>query len=85
MDSINLDLEAFRRSINWRSKESFKYAFEVCRPYGKLDELLKWCKSELEGDWRWQMTEMSADIRPGRYIFYFDSSRDYFAFVLKWS
>jgi hypothetical protein len=27
---------------------------------------------------------MSSHQQPGRYIFYFDSERDYFAFLLKW-
>jgi hypothetical protein len=29
--------------------------------------------------------EMSSDIKPGRYIFYFDNERDYLAFLMKWS
>ncbi len=84
LDSKLLD-DAFKKQINWRSKESFEHAIEVLKPYGHLDDVLKWCKSELDHDWRWQMVEMSTDIRPGRYIFYFDSERDYFAFTLKWS
>ena len=84
LDSNLLD-EAFKKAINWRSKESFNYAIEIHKPYGSLDEVLKWCKSELDHDWRWQMVEMSTDLRPGRYIFYFDDNRDYFAFTLKWS
>jgi hypothetical protein len=47
--------------------------------------VLNWCKSELRGEWRWQLLEMSSAIKPGRYIFYFDDERDYLAFVMKWS
>ena len=68
-----------------RDKESFPYAREIAKPFGSLDPVIKWCKSELEADWRWQMVEMSNDIRPGRYIFYFDSEKDCCAFTLKWS
>lgn len=67
-----------------RSKESFAYAQGIKKPYGKLNDVLEWCKSELTGDWRWQMVEMSATDRPGYYIFYFDSDRDCCAFALKW-
>jgi hypothetical protein len=77
--------DAFETQINWRSKESFSHAIEILKPYGYLDNVLKWCKNELDHDWRWQMVEMSTDLRPGRYIFYFDNERDCFAFTLKWT
>jgi hypothetical protein len=67
-----------------RSRESFNYAQEITKPWGGLEPILDWCKQELVADWRWQMVEMSTEQRPGRYIFYFDSERDYLAFVLKW-
>ena len=70
---------------NIRDKESFPYAREIAKPFGGLDPVIRWCKSELEADWRWQMIEMSNDLRPGRYIFYFDSEKDCCAFTLKWS
>ncbi len=81
----NLLDEAFKKQINWRDKDSFSFALEICKPFGALDEVLKWCKSELQKDWRWQMVEMANDRNPGRYIFYFDSESDRFAFLLKWS
>ena len=67
-----------------RDKESFGYAQGIDKAYGTLGDVLDWCKSELTADWRWQMIEMSATDRPGRYIFYFDSERDCLAFTLKW-
>ena len=67
-----------------RAKESFSYAKEISKPWGGLDIVLAWCKTELTGDWRWQLVDVSSDIRPGRYIFYFDSERDFFAFTLYW-
>lgn len=67
-----------------RDKESFSYAKEISKPFGELDRVLTWCKTELVGEWRWQLIDGSTDNRPGRYIFYFDSDRDCCAFTLKW-
>ena len=67
-----------------RLGDSFNYAREINKPFGELDRVLAWCKTELTGEWRWQLVDVSTDRRPGRYIFYFDSERDYFAFTLYW-
>lgn len=72
------------RPYHTREKESFGFAREIAKPFGQIDYIIAWCKSELEGDWRWHLLEASSDIRPGRYIFYFDSERDACAFALKW-
>jgi hypothetical protein len=72
--------------MDWmRDKDSFDHAHEIVKPFGVIEHVLNWCKSELTGDWRWQLLEMSSDIKPGRYIFYFDDERDYLAFLMKWS
>jgi hypothetical protein len=68
-----------------RQGDSFNYAQEIRKPFGELDRVLAWCKTELLNEWRWQLVDVSTDLRPGRYIFYFDSERDYFAFTLCWS
>ena len=68
-----------------RNKDSFNYAYEIVKPYGVIEEVLDWAKNQLAGEWRWQLVDLSNHARPGRYIFYFDQERDYFAFVLKWS
>jgi hypothetical protein len=67
-----------------RLGDSFNYAREIRKPFGELDRVLAWCKTELTGEWRWQLVDVSTDQRPGRYIFYFDSERDHFAFTLYW-
>jgi hypothetical protein len=72
------------RRIDHRSRDSFAFAREVVKPWGGLEPVLAWCKTEVRGDWRWQLVDMSSDIRPGRYIFYFDSEQDCCAFMLKW-
>ena len=51
----------------------------------ELDRVIDWCKTEIVGDWRWQLVDISSDRRPGHYIFYFDSERDFFAFTLHWA
>ena len=63
---------------------SFKHAKEISRPFQGLQAVLDWCKTECEPGWRWQLVDTPSDIRPGRYIFYFNDSKDYFAFLLKW-
>jgi hypothetical protein len=72
--------------MDWlRDKDSFDHAHEIVKPFGVIEHVLNWCKGELRGEWRWQLLEMSSDIKPGRYIFYFDDERDYLAFLMKWS
>lgn len=71
--------------LDTRSKESFAYTREISKPFGVLDKIIAWCKTEMTSDWRWQLLDVSSDIRPGRYIFYFDSERDLVAFTLHWA
>ena len=68
-----------------RNKDSFKHAKEISKPYGEIERVLDWCKTELIEDWRWQLVEMSTPARLGRYVFYFDGERDCVAFSLKWA
>lgn len=73
------------RQLTHRAQESFLWSKEITKPYGELDRVLSWAKTELIGDWRWQVDEVSSTSRPGKYLFCFDSDRDYFAFILQWS
>jgi hypothetical protein len=68
-----------------RDRDSFAHAQEISKPFGVLELVLDWCKDELVEEWRWQLIEVSNDHRDGRYCFFFDSERDYLAFVMKWS
>lgn len=68
-----------------RNKDSFNHAKEISKEFGILESVLDWCKEEMSADWRWQLVEISNNHRPGRYIFYFDSERDYLAFIMKWA
>ena len=76
--------DSMLRQVDFRTEESFAYICEVQKPFGAIDTIINWCKSELQDDWRWQLIDVSSDQRPGRYMFYFDNNKDYFAFVLKW-
>ena len=67
-----------------RRQDSFRHAIQITKPFGDLDHVVSWCKTQTEQEWRWQLIEVSSDQRPGRYIFYFDSDRDVFAFSLRW-
>ena len=67
-----------------RDRGSFRYTQEIAKSFGVLEQVLDWCKEELSAEWRWQLVEVSSDHKPGRYIFYFDSERDYLAFIMKW-
>lgn len=72
--------------MSWmRDKDSFNHAHEIIKPFGVIERVLDWCKSELTGEWRWQLLEMSSDRKPGRYCFFFDEERDYLAFIMKWA
>jgi len=72
--------------MTWiRNRESFHHAYEITKEFGVIETVLNWSKSELRGEWRWQLIEMSSDIKPGRYCFFFDDERDYLAFVMKWA
>jgi len=68
-----------------RDRDSFRHAKEISKPAGTLELVLDWCKSELIGEWRWQLVDSSTTDRPGRYCFFFDSERDYLAFIMKWT
>jgi hypothetical protein len=68
-----------------RPKDSFLYAREITKPFGVIDQVIVWCKTELQGEWRWHLVDTSSDQRPGRYVFYFDSERDLCAFVMQWA
>jgi len=73
------------RVIDSRRRESFLYAREIAKPSGEFDRVIDWCKTEIVGDWRWQLVDVCADRRPVRYIFYFDTERDFYSFTLQWS
>lgn len=67
-----------------QAQDRFRYALGIEKPFGVIDHVLAWCRSSLESEWAWQLVETSGPGLNGRYIFYFNDSRDHFAFALKW-
>ena len=68
-----------------RNKDAgFNHAKDIHKPFGKLQEILDWAKDNCKPGWRWQLVDTPSDIRDGRYIFFFNDEKDYFAFCLKW-
>lgn len=65
--------------------EGFQFAHEIVKPFGDIERVIDWCRTELQGEWRWQMLDTLQDhgLR-ARHIFYFDSERDCVAFLLHW-
>jgi hypothetical protein len=77
-------LKGMKLPFEIREQSSFLYAKEIVKPFGVVDQVIEWCKHEMIAEWRWQLVEVSSDVRPGRYVFYFDSERDAVAFTLRW-
>ena len=71
-------------ALQTRERESFAHVCEITKPFGALDRVIEWCRTECIGEWRWRIVHPSEDIRPGLYIFCFDSERDCLAFIMKW-
>ena len=72
-------------SFEIRDAESFKHSILINKPFGSLDSVIEWAKTELSDEWRWQVIRTSSDQLPGSYIFYFDSESDYLAFTMKFA
>ena len=63
--------------------DKFSFSCEIDKSLGRIQEVIDWCKQELNEKWRWDIVETSGNT-PGKYIFYFDNERSYLAFLLKW-
>ena len=80
-----LDKHIFENLYPTSNSEAFRYALEINQPFGRLDDVLYWCKTSMQqDDWRCQIVRSSSDILSGRYIFYFNNDKDFCAFKLKW-
>jgi hypothetical protein len=72
-------------SFEIRSAESFNHAIRISKPFGSIDRIIEWSKSEMTDEWRWQLVRTSSNAEWGEYIFFFDSEADYLAFVMKFA
>jgi hypothetical protein len=80
---IETTYQTFDR-FHQRDRESFPYKHVAYFPFGQLSSVLNWCKTELQGDWRWELLTNSTDLAPGKYAFYFDLDVDLSIFLLWW-
>jgi hypothetical protein len=78
-----IDIIPHLDKITFSETDQYNYQLEIRS--GKLDDILSWCKSEVAGDWRWQLLETSGSNTLGRYHFYFEQDKDCCAFSLKWA
>jgi hypothetical protein len=56
----------------------------ILAQYGKLDEVLEWCKQHCNGAWDLVVVREQAGYGAGIYEFEFDDDRDLIVFDLKW-
>ena len=60
----------------------WNYETEIDIPYGKLGEIIDWCKDHCEKDWGWIIVDPVSYNVAGKYSFKFESEKDYFTFLV---
>jgi hypothetical protein len=50
-------------------------------PYGELQPIIEWCDRNCLSEWRY-MEDPNANFLSGGWVFFFESERDYCAFLL---
>lgn len=58
---------------------AFKTRIDI--PFGQLKSIIEWCTDNCIDDWRFN-TENSVDTYTHSYDFYFESERDFVAFIV---
>jgi hypothetical protein len=48
---------------------------ELKFPFGELDSMIEWCEKNCHSEWKFSDSDNG-------YTFYFDSEKDYFAFMI---
>lgn len=65
-------------------KQRLHHKVSVQFPFGELDPVIKWSKSNLHGLWKWEMIQMPGGHAKGKYIFHFEDDKDLEVFCLRW-
>jgi hypothetical protein len=52
----------------------------IAIPYGQLGNVIDWCKVNCTHEWKYDYSPHDANVPD--YVFYFESERDYVAFLL---
>lgn len=58
------------------------YKTSLSIPYGQLKDVISWCQTNCQEDWRFQETTNNIDPRLLHYDFYFENEKDYVAFLI---
>jgi hypothetical protein len=67
-----------------RNSSSFQHIIDIHLNYGTLQEVLKWCQSNLKSGWAYNPANKYAVSYGTVYNFYFDNEKDASVFVLRW-
>jgi hypothetical protein len=59
----------------------YSFRTDISVPYGSLNSLLEWCKTNCKDNWGWHMISPSGE-KPGLYKFHFMSEADQINFIL---
>lgn len=51
-------------------------------PWGELQEVVQWCQTHCQNDWTFAMLQLPGMYANGKYVFKFESEKDYINFVL---
>lgn len=57
----------------------------ITLPFGQLDNLIEWCEANCESEWKFddaQYVSSYSNTNAITYDFYFESERDYVAFLI---
>jgi len=57
------------------------YKTKLTIPYGKLRDIIEWCQSNSEHDWKYDIINIGGKD-PGLYEFVFDDEKDYVKFLM---
>lgn len=55
---------------------------DIQLPYGKLGEVIDWCRKNCVGEWKFHEHYNTVNIKNPEYTFYFENERDLITFTL---
>jgi len=65
-------------------RTGYAHARTIKKRKDEIDIIIEWCRQEVKSNWTWQQIHNDISSIKGEYIFYFDSKRDCFSFIIKW-
>jgi hypothetical protein len=61
------------------------YSISIQKQAGTITEIVDWCFTNVNRDWRWTVVEPSSRNHFGEYYFIFESEKDFLNFSLVWA